>query len=210
MPQHLRSGLVACVLLCAALSSVALTLGHSRGVALIGRPLDVGIAVTLDKPGQGADLCPDADVFQGDTRVDASRVTTSLEPGSGQNAVVRVRSSQPVDEPVVTVYLRLGCKEKFTRRYVLLSEEPGDFVAPVAAAAPAVRPAPVAPPAPPAAAAAVARPAERARRSAARAVTSRAAAVPRRQPPQPFPAQRRHARPHPRAGSAAAGDGRPR
>jgi hypothetical protein len=196
MPQHLRSGLVACVLLCAALSSVALTLGHSRGVALIGRPLDVGIAVTLDKPGQGADLCPDADVFQGDTRVDASRVTTSLEPGSGQNAVVRVRSSQPVDEPVVTVYLRLGCKEKFTRRYVLLSEEPGDFVAPVAAAAPAVRPAPVAPPAPPAAAAAVARPAERARRSAARAVTSRAAAVSKLEgrlaqvQPKPQPASR--------------------
>lgn len=143
IPKPLRKGLIACVLLSTALSSVALTLGRSRGVALVGRPLDVAIQVTLDSPAQAADLCPEADVFHGDSRVEGSRVTARVEPASGQNAVVRVRSSAAVDEPVVTIYLRLGCTQKITRRYVLLAEEPGEFVPPVAAVLPA--PAPAAP-----------------------------------------------------------------
>ncbi|MFC5499758.1 FimV family protein [Caenimonas terrae] len=130
--QPFRRGLIACVLLSAALSSAALTLGRSRGAALLGRPLDVAIPLTLDNPAQAGELCPQADVFQGDTRINEGRVTARVQPGTGQNAQVRIQSSVLVDEPVVTVYLRLGCKEKFTRRYVLLSEEPGD--APVAAA----------------------------------------------------------------------------
>ena len=107
---------------------MALTLGRSRGVALIGRPLDLAIALTLDTPRQAEDLCEEADVFHGDARVDRSRVTVRIEPGRGQETVVRVRSAQPVDEPVVTVYLRLGCNnQKATRRYVLLAEEPGEL-----------------------------------------------------------------------------------
>jgi hypothetical protein len=145
--QPFRRGLIACVLLSTALSSVALTLGRSRGVALVGRTLDVTIPVTLDSAGQAAELCAEADVFHGDTRVDASRVTTRVEPTSGLNAVVRVRSSQAVDEPVVTVYLRLGCNQKVTRRYVLLAEEPGEVVAPLVAPAPVPAAAPAAPPA---------------------------------------------------------------
>ncbi len=119
-----------------------MTLGRSRGVALVGRTLDVAIQITLDSPGQAADLCPEADVFHGDSRVEASRVTAQVEPASGQNAVVRVRSSAAVDEPVVTIYLRLGCTQKITRRYVLLAEEPGEFVPPAPAAAMVPAPAP--------------------------------------------------------------------
>lgn len=122
LPKQMRRGLIASVLLCAALNSAALTLGRSQGVALIGRTLDVVIPVTLDSPGQVSDLCTAADVFHGDSRVEPARVTARLEPVSGQQAVIRVRSSQPVDEPVVTLYLRLGCNEQMTRRYVLLSE----------------------------------------------------------------------------------------
>lgn len=146
----LPRGLIATVLLCAAVTSTALTLGRSRGVALIGRPLDVAIALTLDSPGQAGDLCPEVDVFHGDSRVDGARVTVRVEPARGQDAVVRVRSSQPVDEPVVTLYLRLGCNQKTTRRYVLLSEEPGELPA-AAATLPSVVPAAAAPVARPAA-----------------------------------------------------------
>jgi pilus assembly protein FimV len=141
-PQHLRRALVACVLLGAAVGTAALTIGRSRGVALIGRPLDVSIPVTLDNPGQATDLCAEADVFHGDTRIDASKVTSQVEGSNGRDVSVRVRSSAAVDEPVVTVYLRLGCNLKNTRRYVLLAEEPGDFVPPAAAAAAAPQPAP--------------------------------------------------------------------
>jgi pilus assembly protein FimV len=198
--QPFRRGLIACVLLSTALSSAALTLGRSRGIALVGRTLDVAIPVTLDSAGQAAELCAEADVFHGDTRVDASRVTARIEPASGLNAVVRVRSSQAVDEPVVTVYLRLGCNQKVTRRYVLLAEEPTEVVAPLVAPAPAaaaVAPsARQAPPPPPAAAAAPApaavtqaptvaraatpaRSGSRARRSAEATMTPRGPAVAR-------------------------------
>ncbi len=193
--KPLREGLIACVLLSTALSSVALTLGRSRGVALVGRTLDVAIQVTLDTPGQAADLCPEADVFHGDSRVDGSRVTARLEPGSGQNAVVRVRSTAAVDEPVVTIYLRLGCTQKITRRYVLLAEEPGEFVPPAAAVQPA--PAPTAPRAPVAAPVPAPAPAPMLRDSteaAAAAAVSRAEAA----------AQRRAAARTRRAAEAAA------
>ena len=143
--QELRTGLIACVLIGAALSSAALTLSRSRGAALIGRPLDIAIPLSLDTAGQADDLCPAADVFHGDSRVDASRVTVRVESSRGRDAVVRVRSNQPVDEPVVTVYLKLGCTQQTTRRYVLLAEEPAELPAPgavaQAVAAPAVAPA---------------------------------------------------------------------
>ena len=87
-PQPFRRGRIACVLVLAAMSSAALTLGRSRGVALLGRPLDVAIPLTLDTPGQASELCPEADLFHGDTRVVAARVTARIEPGTGLNAVV--------------------------------------------------------------------------------------------------------------------------
>ncbi len=223
-PQHLRRALVACVLLGAAFGTVALTIGRSRGVALIGRPLDVSIPLTLDNAGQAADLCAEADVFHGDTRVDASRVTALVENASGVGATVRVRSSVAVDEPVVTVYLRLGCNQKNTRRYILLAEEPGDFVPPAAAVAAAPQAAPVLPVAAPAAARAGAgaesraesraepraalesRNTSRARRNAESAMSPRGAAVARLE--TSLATERGREQPQRRASSARGGRSR--
>lgn len=113
------------MLLVAAGASSALTLGRAQGVALIGRPLDMGIQMTLDAPGDTGDLCTEAEVFYGDNRVDARRVDLSTST-NGAAANLRVRVSLPVDEAFVQVYLRVGCNAKFTRRYVLLSEQPAD------------------------------------------------------------------------------------
>ena len=113
------------MLLVAAGASSALTLGRSQGVALIGRPLDMGIQMTLDAPNDVSDLCAEAEVFYGDNRVEARRVDLGTT-ASGTSATLRVRVSSPVDEAFVQVYLRVGCGAKFTRRYVLLSEQPGD------------------------------------------------------------------------------------
>lgn len=135
----MRQVFIATSLLLAALSSAALTLGRSRGAVLIGQPLDVRIQVGLEPGDDAAALCFDADVFHADNRVDAGRVSTLVEAAAaGQELSVRVRSAVPVDEPVVTVYLRAGCAQKFTRRYVFLAD-----VAPEGAPAPvlAVRPA---------------------------------------------------------------------
>ena len=66
--------------------------------------------------------------------------------------VIRVVSSTPIDEPVVSVYVRVGCGQKSTRRYVLLADvasepAPATLPAPAAVSLPTVSPAPAAAPA---------------------------------------------------------------
>lgn len=124
-------------LLFSALSSEALTLGRVRGAAWIGQPLEVTIPVQL-AAGEDADaLCFEAEVFHSDVRQEARRVRVTVEASApSQSAQVRVRSSAPVDEPVVTLYLRTGCGQKTTRRYVLLADMPSDIAPPLAAASP--------------------------------------------------------------------------
>jgi hypothetical protein len=89
--------------------------------------LDVTIQVQSD-PGQNAtSLCVEADVFHADSRVDAGRVQLTVE-GTAQSETfnLRIVSSTPVDEPVVTIYLRAGCGQKTTRRYVMLADYASD------------------------------------------------------------------------------------
>ncbi|MGQ5463663.1 hypothetical protein ACT80S_18725, partial [Ramlibacter sp. MAHUQ-53] len=137
------------MLLVAAGASSALTLGRSQGVALIGRPLDMGLQIGLDSAAEANDLCPEAEVFYGETRVPPRRVELRTTPGTDAVAV-RVRVSAPVDEAYVTVYLRVGCNQKLTRRYVLLSEQPGDVAEAAAQPAPVAPPTAIAAPLPPA------------------------------------------------------------
>ncbi len=120
-------------LLLMACGSQALTLGRVSSSAVIGRSLDLGIAVQMDAGETAASLCFDADVFHGDLRQDPGRVKVLVEPAAQPNMLnVRVLSATAVDEPVVTVYLRTGCGQKTTRRYVLLADFPSDLAAPAA------------------------------------------------------------------------------
>lgn len=117
----------------------ALTLGRASGAALIGRPLELVIPVTLDASDtQGP--CAGADLFYGEERVRAPIVR--WEPGIGTQGVLRVTSTAPVDEPMVTLYLRVGCAQSSTRRFVLLAEPPAEVQPPVTAPAPAANQSP--------------------------------------------------------------------
>lgn len=119
-------------MLLAALDSQALTLGRMRGAALIGQALDVSVQVQTDPEDGPASLCFEAEVFHADVRQDPSRVQLSIEPSApGQTANVRIRSSIAVDEPVVTIYLRAGCSQKISRRYVMLADIVSESAAPV-------------------------------------------------------------------------------
>ena len=115
-------------LLLIAFGSQALTLGRANSSALIGRSLDLAIAVQMDAGETAASLCLDADVFHGDARQDPGRVKVLVESTAQPNMFnVRVQSATAVDEPVVTVYLRTGCGQKTTRRYVLLADFPSEL-----------------------------------------------------------------------------------
>ncbi len=137
--------LLGVVLLFAVLNGQALTLGGIRGAATMGQGLDIAIPVQLDPAESSANLCFDADVFHGDTRQEPGRVKVSVEPAQTvQTFNVRVVSTTVVDEPIVTIYLRVGCENKITRRYSLLADVVAEQFVPVAprtAQVPLVQPA---------------------------------------------------------------------
>ncbi|QTN29329.1 hypothetical protein HZ993_05740 [Rhodoferax sp. AJA081-3] len=125
------------------MNSAALTLGRAKGSVFLGQALKLTVPVQMEVGEGRASLCFEADVFYGDTRLDAGRVSVSSEllPQTPL-ANVTIFAQGAVDEPVVTVYLRAGCEAKTTRRYVLLAE-----VAPaVAVPPPSASALPVVPP----------------------------------------------------------------
>ena len=147
IPYKSKTVVVGIALLCTALGSTALTLSRVRGAVLVGQPLGVAIQVDYDPVEDSASFCFEADVFHADTKQDAGgvRVTFEAQPQS-RSGTVRVTSSAIVNEPVVTVYLRAGCGQKTTRRYVLLADLQSEVEAPVPArVVPALAPVPAVP-----------------------------------------------------------------
>lgn len=160
-----------------ACDAAALTLGRARGAVLVGRPLELAIPVTLDAADPDGP-CADGELFYGDQKL-SRPPSVRWEPGANRQGALRVSSPQVVDEPMVTLYLRVGCGQSVTRRFVLLAELPPE----VEPAAPLVTV-----PARPSVAARQPRAGETAPRAAAEASPRAAAAAPG---PSPAPARRR-------------------
>lgn len=136
-----------------ALNGAALTIGQLDGAAWIGRPLSLSIPVQLDSDSSDTDLCAQADIYYADALQAPSHVQVQQMPApqtGGQ--VVHISSASSIDEPMVTVYLRVGCGQQVSRRFVLLADYPSvpassdtrTALADAVAAAPAVADAPVA------------------------------------------------------------------
>lgn len=148
----LRTLAVAVAWLGTASGSSGLTLGAAQGLALVGQPLDVRVAVQFDAREDAQSACLRAEVAYGDNPLDPTRVSVEVDsdsdPGREQGqrmALVRVRASVPVNEPVVTITLRSGCQVRSSRRYTLLAEPPTQVVASQRAVAPVAARVPVAP-----------------------------------------------------------------
>lgn len=110
---------------CAAISSPAqaISLGKLRGAALLGQALHVTIALQLSAQDEIHALCADAEVFYGENPLDRSRITVRVDPGErGGEPKLQIYASSAVDEPVVTLYVRMGCRQQSTRKYVLLAD----------------------------------------------------------------------------------------
>ena len=105
-------------------SSTAMSLGRYRGAALVGRPLDISVQAVLSAQDDPAALCIEADAFYADNKLDKSLVRVSTEKALSNplDTLIRIRSSVPVDEPVVTLNIRVGCQQKTERRYVILAD----------------------------------------------------------------------------------------
>lgn len=117
----MRQTWTGCILLLTALGSSAATLGRHSGAAVIGQPLDVRVQVLL-APGEDlTNQCLNADVFYGDTQVSPGLVRSTPQKAEA-DASVRIQTRQPINEPIVTLYVRAGCGTAFTRRFVLLAD----------------------------------------------------------------------------------------
>ncbi len=123
--MNIKNVSIGLTLVCVALHSAALTIGPAQGAAWIGRPLDLRIPVIVDTPSEATALCSHADVYYAETQQDPSRIQIQQEPTEQADTVrLRLRSGILVDEPVVTITLRVGCEDKSTRRFVLLADLP--------------------------------------------------------------------------------------
>ena len=122
---NLRPTVSAILLLIGVSSAAALTLERSRGIVVLGRPLDFNIQATVNAGEDASSLCLEADVYQADTLISPARVTVQLLKSSGNGlSTLRVSSATVVEEPVLTVVIRYGCLSKNSRRYVVLADPP--------------------------------------------------------------------------------------
>jgi tetratricopeptide (TPR) repeat protein len=118
---------VSITLLCWPIVSDALSLGRSRGAAVLGRGLDVSVLASIEPQEEVPESsCFSAEVFYGDTRINVSSVTVTPLRTSPTELTLRVRSNTPIDEPFITLYVRAACGQSVTRRYVLLSDSPSE------------------------------------------------------------------------------------
>lgn len=104
-------------------SGAAMTLGRAHGAVLLGQALKLSIPIRSEQQEDVSTVCFEADVFYGDVKQDIGLISVNREFSvTTRSGVVEVISRARVDEPVVTVYLRAGCEQKTTRRYVLLAD----------------------------------------------------------------------------------------
>lgn len=111
------------ILLSTALCSTAATLGRYSGAVVIGRPLDIRVQAFVGPDEDVASLCMQADVFFGDAQLAPSSVRTATQRSAPDaEASVRIQTTVAVNEPLVSVVVRVGCVSAFSRRYVLLAD----------------------------------------------------------------------------------------
>jgi hypothetical protein len=129
-------------------------LGAGVNAGALGQTLDFSVPVTLAPGEQLAPGCMTAEVLLGDRRLPPTQWLLQLEALNAESARVRLVTTVPVDEPVVSVQVTLQCGNTVSRRYVLLidppASQPGWSVDPAPAAAPVATVAPLAAAAPPA------------------------------------------------------------
>lgn len=156
MTRRLLPTLVTLAVAAAAGNAQAIGWGPASQGALIGQPLDFTASLRLDPGDSVAPECVHAEVSLGDQRMPPVGVRLAVDASQAESLVMRVGTVRPVDEPVVTVVLAVGCPARMSRRFVLLADppdmaaasplvadaRPAATIAPVAAAAPAADAAP--------------------------------------------------------------------
>lgn len=106
-------------------SAWALNLGKGVLGSTLGQPLSFSVPVNSEPEEGITPECVTADVFSGDNKLAPGAVKISTDGAVGATQfTVRVTTYSPIDEPVVTVAVALGCPVRVTRRFVLFVDPP--------------------------------------------------------------------------------------
>lgn len=104
-----------------------LSLGGSLGNVVLGRPLDLRFQIHPEPGANDEALCLSSTVLQGDESGFHTASSAELLPHSvGKSTWVRVRTTAPIQEPVITVRLSAGCTAQLQRSYTFLVDLPAD------------------------------------------------------------------------------------
>jgi hypothetical protein len=117
--------------------ALAMGFGRAPSSVLLGSPLNYAVPVRMDAGESITNECVFAEVQIGDRRLLPGDTRIAVEPGVGpDDRVLRVTTSQPVDEPVVSVTVTVGCGARSARRFTAFADPPTMQVAPPVVAAP--------------------------------------------------------------------------
>ena len=109
----------------AAGSAHALGFGRIGGSTTLGQQLNFSALVRLDPEDALANECVTAEVFSGENKLGAGGVRVNVEPAASANErIVRVTTLTPLDEPVVTITLSVGCSSRLSRKFVVFLDPP--------------------------------------------------------------------------------------
>ena len=115
----------AAVLVLVAPAAHAIGFGRTITATTLGQPLDFFATIALEPDESISRECVSAEVQVGDSRLPAPAVRVTLEPqGDGSGRRVRITTTTPIDEPVVTVEVTLGCNSRISRRFVTFIDPP--------------------------------------------------------------------------------------
>lgn len=103
----------------------ALGFGQAGSQAVLGLPLDFAVAVRVEPDEQADAECLRAEVRFGDVQLGTSQVRVQWDPASaGPQRTARVTTLAPVNEPIITVDLTVGCKARLSRQFVAFADPP--------------------------------------------------------------------------------------
>ena len=104
--------------------AAAVGLGSSGSGAVLGQPLDFVVPLRLNAGETLAPECIAAEVTVGESPWPPALVQIALEAPASGSARIRVSTTRPIHEPVISVQVHAGCGAGITRRFVVLADAP--------------------------------------------------------------------------------------
>ena len=105
--------------------SHAIGFGRISNTTQLGQPLNFTAALRLEPDEVLTRECVSAEVQSGENKLGSGQVRVSLDESTGSNERrVRVTTLLPIDEPVVTVTVTVGCTSSVTRKFVAFVDPP--------------------------------------------------------------------------------------